>query len=241
MDLQLKDEKRAAKPVDTYEREQTDNPWDNPRGNLDGEEPYTVTKSIKSTYVPEMKNNHIMDTVKKLIVLLLLAGLLIVAGKAIVAKLMPEGTDVTGMLEKPEVELETTLGITFTDNTTWAKKMIQYSGGKMTIRANEDLGVVYINGKRVGLHIDSKQYTMYGIQVGMSEKEANEVLANTFQYDDFITLIDENGKDGTTTYYYYSNKRNDCVSLLMNNSTNRIEAITYYNNFKLITKHADIF
>ena len=240
MALQLKDDKKSTGSVGLEDRQLTDNPWDNPK-NMDLDEPYSTTKSIKSTYVPEKKKIHIMDGIMKIIVFLIVGGLLIILGKAIVSKLMPEGTDVTKILSKPEMELEKDLGITFTDNTTWARNMIQYSGGEMTIRSNEDIGVVYIDNKRVGVHIESNKYTMYGIQVGMGEKKVYDTLSSTYQFDNFITLVDNDGKKGTTTYYYYRARKNDCIAIVIKNNTNRVDSVTYYNNYKLIIKEADTF
>lgn len=240
MALQLKDDKKSTGSVGLEDRQLTDNPWDNPK-NMDLDEPYSTTKSIKSTYVPEKKKIHIMDGIMKIIVFLIVGGLLIILGKAIVSKLMPEGTDVTKILSKPEMELEKDLGITFTDNTTWARNMIQYSGGEMTIRSNEDIGVVYIDNKRVGVHIESNKYTMYGIQVGMGEKKVYDTLSSSYQFDNFITLVDNDGKKGTTTYYYYRARKNDCIAIVIKNNTNRVDSVTYYNNYKLIIKEADTF
>lgn len=239
MALQLKDDKKSTGAVGLEDRQLTDNPWDNPK-NMDLDEPYSTTKSIKSTYVPEKKKNHIMDGIMKIIVCLIVGGLLIILGKAIVSKLMPEGTDVTKILSKPEMELEKDLGITFTDNTTWARNMIQYSGGEMTIRSNEDIGVVYIDNKRVGVHIESNKYTMYGIQVGMGEKKVYDTLSSSYQFDDCVTIVDT-GKKGTTTYYYCRKGKNDCIAIVIKNNTNRVDSLTYYNNYKLVTKEADMF
>lgn len=216
------------------------NPWDNPKASS-SMEPYQTTKSIKSTYVEGKRNFHVFGRLLRLVVTLVVVGVLIVAGKIIVSKIMPDGVDVTNMLSKPEMELEQDLGVTFSDNTSWGSKLIQYSGGDLTIRANEDIGVVYINKKHVGLHIHTNQYKMYGIQVGMSEKKAYDTLSNTFQFDNFLTLVDESGKKGTTTYYYYRTSKNDCVAIVIKNNTNRIDSITYYNNYKLIMKQADTF
>lgn len=216
------------------------NPWDNPKASS-SMEPYQTTKSIKSTYVQEKRNFHVAENLLRLVGALVVVGVLIIVGKTIVSKLMPEGVDVTNMLSKPEMELEKELGVTFTDNTSWGPKMIQYSGGDLTIRANEDIGVVYINKKHVGLHLHTKQYKMYGIQVGMSEKKVNETLGTTFQFDNFLTIVDSGGQSGTTTYYYYRTRKNDCISIVIKNNTNRVDSITYYNNYKLIIKEADTF
>lgn len=215
------------------------NPWDNPNAN-GSMETYQTTKSIKSTYVPEKRQFHIVEAMIRLIVFLVVAGVLIFVGKTVVSKVMPDGIDVTGMLSKPEMELEKELGVTFTDNTTWQKNMVQYSGGDMTIRANEDLGVVYINKKHVGIHIHTNKYKLFGIQVGMSEKKVYDTLSTTFQFDNFMTLVDSD-KSGKTTYYYYRARKNDCIAIVIKNNTNRVDTITYYNNYKQIIKEADTF
>lgn len=242
MALQLKNENTTSDHGSMDGTEKQVNPWDNPVNQMNDEKPYQMNRTIQSTYVPEKGHSHVLDMIIKLVIFLIAAGLLIMVGKTIVAKLMPEGTDVTSMLEKPEVELESALGISLTDNTTWASNMIQYSGGEMAIRSNEDIGVVYIDKKRVGMHINSNKYTMYGIQVGMAEQKVYDTLSNNeFKADNFLELIDDSGKKGTTTYYYYNQSRNDCIAIVLSESTNRVVAMTYYNNYKLIMKNADSF
>ncbi len=239
MALQLKDNNTSG--VEPKENT-SQNPWDHPNANPEQESPYTVTKPIQSVYASEQKGgNSIANGIVKLIILLVAAGLLILIGRAITKKLMPEGTDVTALVNKPETELASELGLIFTDNSSWGQNMIQYSGGTMTIHSNEDLGVVYIDGKQVGVHINSNKYTIYGIQVGMGEKNVHDILNSTYKFDNYIHIIDDSGKTGTTTYFYYNAGRNDCISLVINDTTNRVVAMTYYNNYKLIMKNADTF
>ena len=82
---------------------------------------------------------------------------------------------------------------------------------------------------------------MFGIQVGMAEQKANETITKTFHKDNFLTLIDEEWKKGKKTYYYYITRENDCISIVIRNNTNRIDNITYYNNYKQLISHADTF
>lgn len=238
MGLQLKE---GISNRDTNEAKKTNpvNPWDLPGENGTMEaKPFTVTSKVQQQ-VSQDRDGGVVNTIIKVVAALVIAAVIILIGKQVASKLLPEGEDITDCIGKSETEIASTLGVQFTDNTTWAQNMIQFSGSDLTIHGNDDLGVVYINGNPIGLHINSKKYTMYGIQVGQAEKDVYE--DTTYLYDNVLHILDNGGKEGTTTYYYYNKSRNDCIAIVINDTTNRIVAYTYYNNYSLIMKNADSF
>ena len=113
-----------------------------------------------------------------------------------------------------------------------------YSKGNAVIKGAEDIGVVYIDGRQIGVHIDSNKYTIFGVQVGDGEK--NMYDNTTYPYDSFISIMDTMG-DKSTLYIYYNQSRNDCIFFRINNTTNRIETMTYYSDFRKVTELLDVF
>ncbi|MGN0438474.1 MAG: hypothetical protein ACI4F4_08140 [Lachnospiraceae bacterium] len=215
----------------------TSNPWDNPRASS-SMEPYKATKSIASTYVESRSSGRLLSGFMRVLMAIVVIGVVFFGGKIILGKIMPSGTDVTNLINKPEMEIQQDLGITFSDNKNWGKKMVQFSGDDATVRSNEDIGVVYIRKKHVGLHVHTNEYKLFDVQVGMSKKKVDELLSKSFQYDDIKTIEDDSGK-GATSYVYYRSSKNDCIVIEIRQNTKRVDGITYYNNYKLIMKQAD--
>ncbi|MDE6433168.1 MAG: hypothetical protein K2L07_02925 [Lachnospiraceae bacterium] len=239
MGLQLKgtDNKEMSNSVQDGE-----NPWDNPN-QPELEEPYhtnVITNTMTATIQGEEKQeNSLTKAVRMLIVALLIGAVLIFGGKAIVSVMMPEGEDITTLLKQDAGAIAKSLGLTFTDNTEWVSQIHQYSNGTVTVKAAEDIGIVYIDGKQAGVHIRSKKYTIFGIQLGDGEKEMYD--HTTYPYDNFLSVINDMAEGKTTTYYYYNLEQNDCVALTINDATNRVVGITYFYDYKKVTETLDIF
>lgn len=239
MSLQLKGNSETDNPS-VQPSAAEENPWDY-KGNETKQEPYRVTANTVSpaVQVDKGQDNSIMSVLVKIVIALVIGAILIFGGKGIVSVLMPEGEDITSLINKDCNTIASELNVTFQDNTEWVSQIHQYSNGTTTVKAAEGIGVVYIDGKQAGIHIRDKNYTIYGIQIGQGEKEAHD--HTTYPFDNFMSILDDMSEGKTTTYYYYNNERNDCVALTINDTTNRIVGITYFNDFNLIMENISRF
>lgn len=180
-------------------------------------------------------NNSVVSGIIKVIMAFVIVGALVFGGKAIVSVVIPAGEDITEYVNKSEKEISSGLGITLANNTEWIPQIHQWTNdGKVTVHSNEDVGVVFIDGKQMGLHIHTKKYKIYNIQIGMGEIDVNK--GTTFKYDGFMNVLNDMQEGKTTTYYYYNNSQNDCVAVTINDTTNRVTGITYFNDFKKVTE-----
>lgn len=250
MGLQLKgDQNNTSSDVAGEQRnpwdapKKEDNPWDAPaRQNvaLDIEEPKVIyNTAMAEAQAKQNGSSEVVGIIIKFIILFAVSGLLFFAGEKIVSKVMPEGQDITTMLGQKEDALSTSLGETFVDNPVWAANVYHYSKGTVTVKGAEDIGVVYIDGRQVGVHITSKEYTIFDVQIGDGEK--NMYDNTTYPFDSFISIMDTINGGRSTLYIYYSNSRNDCIFFRINNTTNRIESMTYYSDYKKVTETLDTF
>lgn len=236
MGLQLKgdDEVRGTLNVRPQNEPDMEDPWES--GRLIDENYHTsVLKSDLDANIYESRNTggKFMQALAKLVVVLMLGVALIVTGKWIISIAMPEGRDITNLLKTDEAALASELGVTFKDSPDWISRIHQYSTGKVSVKAAEDIGIIYIDGRQVGIQVESKQYTMFGVQVGEGEKHAYDTMK--YKFDNFHSVIDDMARGRTTTYYYYNEVQNDCLVLTINDSTNRIVGLTYFTDYKLIT------
>lgn len=240
MGLQLKGDNGEKEAVNMrpYDDPDMEDPWES--GRLIDETYHTsVLKSDLDANIIKKRESEkkIGPMILKVLMMFIIVGVLIVVGKEVVSRVRPEGTDITGLLKSNEETLSSKLKVTFKDKPEWEGRIHQYSTGKVTVKATDDIGIVYIDGKQAGVHIESKKYTMFGLQLGDGEKHVYD--NTTFKFDNFHPVLDDMAKGKTTTYFYYNTAQNDCVAVTINESTNRVVGLTYFNNYKQIVSTLD--
>ena len=209
------------------------------------EEPYRINRiqdgDVFFVREKEREKNQTINMVVKFVAAFLICGLLIFGGKQIVSILMPEGDDITNLLKRDANAIASELGVTLVNNAEWATQIPQYSSGTVAVKSDSDaeIGIVYIDGKQAGVHIRSGKYTIYGIQINDGEKEAYD--HTSYPFDGSTSVINDMAEGKTTTYFYYNSKQNDCVALTINDTTNRIVAITYFYDYARIVETLDMF
>ena len=217
-----------ANPADGDQKD----PWayDSPLNNM---EPMSSQPVVTRGVSDSDNNSSVVGGIVKVVMAFIIIGALVFVGKAIVSVIFPAGEDVTDYVNKSEKTIANDLGITFADNAEWVPQIHQWTkDGKVTVHSDDNIGVVYINGKQAGLHIHTNKYKIYNIQIGMGEKEVYE--GTTFPFDNTLSILDDMKEGRTTTYYYYNQSNNDCVAVSINDTTNRVVGITYFNNFNQI-------
>lgn len=207
------------------------------------EEPYqTVTINCTNIETEDERKNQkslAMSAVRTMIILFIVGLIVIGVGKAIVSIVMPEGEDITPLLTDNAKTIAAELGVTFTDHPEWAARVHQYAVGTVTVKAAEDIGIVYINGRQIGVQVESKAYTMFGIQIGDGEKHAYDHM--TYPFEDFFSVINDMAEGKTTTYFYYNKKQNDCIALTINDTTNRIVGMTYFTDYEKVIETLEFY
>ena len=148
-------------------------------------------------------------------------------------------TDVTGMVDMDKEQIETILQITMTEDPDMAKKINQYSGKQPTVDGAKGIGIVYIDGMRIGLHIDSGSYCMYGVNIGDSEKATEDNI--TYRYEGHFKVLDDVVLGNSTADFYFNRKNGDCLVVIYNDYSNKVVALTYFNNVNIVTKNLSGF
>lgn len=217
-------------------------PWDVPQRKLE-DEPYsikTTNNTTTATLVGEgRKQSPSGGMLVKLVVALVVCGFMILVGKIVVSNFVTEGEEISHLLAKSEADIAKELGVTFADRPEWVPQIHQYSKGKVSVRAAEEIGIVYIDGKQVGVHVNSKKYRIFNVQLGQGEREMNK--NTTYPFVSFLSILNDMAEGKTTTYFYYRDKENDCMAITVNDTTNRVTGITYFNDFKLVMQTIERF
>lgn len=154
--------------------------------------------------------------------------LVLIVGNWAIAHISFNSTDVTDMVNMDKGQIEEILQISMMENSDMAKRITQYSKGKLTVDGEKGIGVAYIDGVRAGLHIDNKKYSMYNIHIGDTQQTAEDEM--TYVYDNSFTVLKDLYQSNITVVFYVNQRQNDCLVVVYNNYSNKIMAVTYFNN-----------
>lgn len=228
MSLELKGENNDNQ---YQKKEPAANPWDYENMR---EEPFQTTVNTSSLAAEvhgiDPPENHAKNAVMKVVILLAIGFSLVLICKLIL--LMQKGKDITDYLRCDEAAIASELKLDLLDRPEMVGHIHQWSTGEVSVKGTEDFGVVYIDGKQAGIHVESKKYTMYGLQLGEGEKHAYENMS--YDFEDFHAVLNDMAEGKTTTYYYYNTQKNDCIAMTINDTTCRIVGLTYFYDYQKV-------
>ena len=238
MDLKLKNDEQEKK-VDKKPMDLSDDyiagiePHNN--SGMSGS-PYTNNPvRISSTAVVPTQTTKSGFDVMGIIKWIIIAVVVVVGVKLVSGIVKPKVTDVTGYKDMDSSMLQEQLDVTFESNCDMDKQITHYSNGTVTVDGDGEIGIVYIDGKQKGIHINNKKYSMYGVSIGDGEYKIDDVL--TYEYEECFNVLDDMAGGKSTASFYYNTKNNDCLVLIINDNSARVVAITYFNDYKLISKN----
>lgn len=174
------------------------------------------------------------NALNTLVIRILIICVVVIVGEKVLNYMMPERTDVTGMVNMETEELEAVLDISMTRNSDMVKKVNQYSEGEVTVDSDSDIGVVYIDGKQTGLHIHNRKYYMYNVHLGDAKVNVEDQM--TYEYEERMTVVNDEMEGYSTAVFYYNSARGDCLVVIYNDYSNRVVALTYFNNLSKVTE-----
>lgn len=194
------------------------------------QEPVRITATeIKANTAKS--NNNIMGIVKWVVIVAVLAlGVKLVAGIV-----NPKVVDVSQYTDLEKDALETKLDVELQNDSAMAGRVTHYSNGTITVEGDGEIGVVYIDGARKGIHIDDKKYMLYGLSIGDGEYQIEDKI--TYDYESYFNVLNDMVGGNSTAWFYYNTASNDCIVVFVNDKSARIVAMTYFNDYKLISEN----
>lgn len=190
----------------------------------------TSTASV-STSTKSSSSFDLMGVIKWVVI----AVIAIVGVKFIYGLINPEIIDVSSYVDMDADELAKKLDVTFEKDCDMKKMITHYSNGTVSVDGDGDIGVVYFDGKRKGIHINDKKYNMFGISIGDGEFKIDDNL--TYEYDESFNVLDDMLGGKSTAVFYYNKANNDCLVIFINDKSARVVAMTYFNDYKLVTQN----
>ncbi len=194
------------------------------------QEPVRITATEIKAATAKSSNN-IMGIVKWVVILVVvLIGIKLVAGIV-----NPKVVDVSLYVDMDKDVLETKLEVELKDRPDMVSRVTHYSNGTVTVDGDGDIGVIYIDGIRKGIHVDHKKYKMFGLAKGDAEYKIEEKL--TYDYENYFNVLNDMVGGQSTAWFYYNSANNDCMVIIVNDNSARVVAMTYFNDYKLISEN----
>ena len=183
-----------------------------------------------STYTGPKEKGHGGFIIKMVVLALFIGGV----AYLVFGVLLRKPKELMDCVNMDTAKLEDELGIKLTRNDDTAKRVRHYSNSDLTTDGNGDIAVLYINGKQLGIHIDSDKYKLFNIEIGDPRYDAEDKM--TYQKEDAMQILNDMYNGTSTSVFYYNRTKNDCVMVNYNDKTNRVVSMTYFNDFEKITE-----
>ena len=145
-------------------------------------------------------------------------------------------TDITSYADQDKDTILSTLDITVTPAPYMKDKIYEFTDKEISIERDDKTGfsVIYLDGEYAGIHFDSKQYSLFGLQVGDAEISIHDQI--TYEYDRSFNVLDEVERGVSDALFFENHEDNTGLAVITNSATNCIVAITYYTDMDEITK-----
>lgn len=167
--------------------------------------------------------------------------LLVVVGGSVINLVAPRVTDVTHLVKLDKEDIEEALDIYLLENPDMIKKIYEYTDSEIAVNgdSNKGIGVVYLDGKQNGLHIDNKKYSMFNINMGDAMVDIEDRM--TFEYDENFIVVNDLYEGQSTAVFYCNKTKNECLIVIYNDLSNRVVAMTYFSDMRKVTEQLSSF
>lgn len=196
--------------------------------------PYTAPPVV-DVKVGTNSSSKIISIIFKVVGVLVILAVLFALYKGIGYVTGSGGEDITSKLTLSEEELAQDMDTTFEDNENIVKMIPRYTNGTVTAKTGNELDIVYVNGKQVGVHTNGRKYRFFGVGVNDPAYTAEDNM--TYKYDSSFEVLTDYMKENSESHFYYNEKNNDCLVLTVSKNTNRVVSMVYYTNYHKMTEN----
>ncbi len=144
------------------------------------------------------------------------------------------GEDITAYLTADEQTISATLNTSFEEKADQSRILSEQSRHTVRVMADEEMNLLYYDGKLTGINITGRKYQIYGVSI--NQPEISAVSHMTYKADGSMQEVPDSIAGSSVSHYYYNRSRNDCLVMTVNMHSNRVVSITYYKDFKMISE-----
>ncbi len=239
MELKLKD---TTENESSNKQDDTQSIQNNVYGGMSDKiapNPVVIKFDEVPTPIESRQNSHVGIIIRIFIFIILASVLMIVYNKVIKPNFTT--TDITDYVQSDETTIVTQLKLkgSFESDSAWCSRLPIFSNvsGGITVKSNGGIGIIYKNDKRFGIAIDGKSYKFFGIKIGDPEYKVADNI--TFTYDDEFSILNDLIDTRSTSVYYHNKNTNELLVVTVNGNSNRVVAVTYFNDGRFLTNTLD--
>ena len=170
----------------------------------------------------------------KLLSVAIVLMLFFVASKGIDYLSGTGGREISQFADHPENLMAKELDTSFKDESLEDVKIPGLKADGLKVRSDGEIDIVYLDGKKVGVNTDSRNYMLFGVGINQTEIKVSDEMY--YNYESCTQAIADLASGSANTYYYYNTKKNDCLALTINTNSNRVVNITYYTDYDRVAE-----
>lgn len=195
-------------------------------------EPISVSNVKKGHYPKQRVHFDFSGLVKPLIKIALIVIVILVGYKVYCKYFQKTYIELAQYKDKDTATIEKELSITLGENTNEVQYIPSFEFVPKVF-GDKEIYVIMNNNLRIGLRLeDSKEYTLKGVKIGEKLADARKILED--DYTDTVEFFNDNKTGSSTTTMYYNREENEGVAITVNDTSDKIVAITYYWDVNIV-------
>ncbi len=177
---------------------------------------------------------HLINFTAKLIGVTIAAFVIYFSYQAIIYMMETGGEEISYILDKPDDYIVRELDTSFEDDLELADKMPIYTSGRVTVKTDGELNIIYLNNRRIGFNTTGRKYNIYGVSINQTEIGLRHRM--TYIFDESLHTIGNayGGKSNIT--YYHNLETNSCLVVIVSATSNRVVSVSYFTDFDAVTE-----
>ena len=177
---------------------------------------------------------HLINFTAKLIGVTIATFVIYFSYQAIIYMMETGGEEISYILDKPDDYIVRELDTSFEDDLKLADKMPIYTSGRVSVKTDGELNIIYLNNRRIGFNTTGRKYNIYGVSINQTEIGLRHRM--TYIFDESLHTIGNayGGKSNIT--YYHNLETNSCLVVIVSATSNRVVSVSYFTDFDAVTE-----
>ncbi len=189
----------------------------------------TVPRVIRSKTM-----RFFLSIVVKMIGVTIAAFIIYFCYQGIIYMVETGGEEISYIMSMSDEYIAKELGTSFKEDASMLEKIPIFTSGKVTVKTDGELNIIYLDNQRIGFNTTSRKYNIYGVSINQAEIGLKK--RTTFLYDQTLHTI-ENMYGGRSNVTYLLNRETkECMVVIVNNASNRVVSISYFTDFDKVTE-----
>ena len=189
-------------------------------------------------YIPRFITSRsirtLLDFGFKLVGVSVAAFLFYFSYQGIIYMLDTNGEEINYVFDQPDHIIEKDLETEFKDDFTLVDSMPIFADGRVTVKSDGELNIIYVNNERIGFNTTGRKYKFFGISINQTEISLKHRV--TFFYDKvYHNMLSAYGGKSNMTYFV-NEETGACVLVIIGGTSNKVVSVSYFTDFERVTE-----